>query len=212
MMLAGGLVTAPDVSGAKLAAILAAHCGPLADGEAALRPIKAFGPPALDAMGPIPYCAQNGLLDAGFPKGALNYWKSQFLTDLSDAVIDILVERFLVCPSPMSNIVIEHFHGAASRVPVTATACTMRVTGFNLALVSQWADRADNERNIDWCRETFAALQPYFAPMRYVNYLDHDEAGDPAAAAYGPNYARLRDVKKKYDPHNFFHINVNIRP
>jgi len=212
MMLAGGLVTAPDGSGAKLAAILAAHCGTLADGEAAVRPIKAFGRPALDAMGPIPYCAQNGLLDAAFPKGALSYWKSQFLTDLSDDVIQVLANRFASCPSPMSNIVIEHFHGAASRVPVSATACTMRVTGFNVALISQWADAAHTNENIEWCRTTYAALQPFLAPMRYVNYLDYDEPGDPAAAVYGPNYARLREIKAKYDPDNFFHINVNILP
>ena len=87
LMLAAGLVYAPDGSGAKLVAILAAHCGSLADGEAALRPFKAFGPPVMDAMGPIPYCTQNGLLDASLPKGALNYWKSQFLTGLTDEAI-----------------------------------------------------------------------------------------------------------------------------
>jgi len=212
LMLAGGLVTAPDGSGAKLAAILAAHCGPLSDGEARVRPFKTFGPPVMDAMGPIPYCAQNGLLDAGFPKGALNYWKSQFLTDLSDGAIDALVDAFEQCPSPMSNIVIEHFHGAPSRVPVSATACTMRVTGFNVALISQWADAADSARNIEWCRTAFASLQPFLAPMRYVNYLDNDEPRDPAAVVYGSNYPRLREIKKTYDPDNFFHINVNIRP
>ena len=57
------------------------------EGEAAFEPIKAFGPPVMDAMGPIPYSALNGMLDAAFPKGALNYWKAQFLTDLSDDAI-----------------------------------------------------------------------------------------------------------------------------
>jgi FAD/FMN-containing dehydrogenase len=212
MMMVAGLVTAPDGSGAKLSAMLAAHCGPLAQGEAALKPIKAFGPPVMDAMGPLTYCQQNGLLDPSLPKGALNYWKSHFLSELSDAAIDAMIDAFAKCPSPMSQVVIEHFHGAASRVPVADTACAMRITGFNVVLISQWTDAKDNERCIAWCRDTYKALGPYLGKTRYVNYLDADEDGDPAAVAYGANYARLRELKTKYDPDNVFHINVNIRP
>jgi FAD/FMN-containing dehydrogenase len=212
MMMAAGLVTAPDGSGNKLAAMLAAHCGSLKDGEKAGAPIKAFGPPAMDAMGPISYCQQNGLLDASLPKGALNYWKAQFVKELSDECIGVLVDRFATVPSPMSQIVIEHFHGAASRVPVGATACAMRITGFNVVIISQWMDPRENEKSIAWCRETYKALEPFLGTMRYVNYLGEDEAGDPAAVAYGPNYARLRELKAKYDPENVFHVNVNIRP
>ena len=212
LMLVGGFVSAPDGSGAKLAAMVAAHCGSLPDGEAALRPFKAFGPPVMDAMGPIPYCAQNALFDAALPRGALNYWKSQFLTDLSDEAIRVLADRFESSGSPMSQILIEHFHGAASRVPVSATACAMRVTGYNVAIISQWTDPRQNDPCIDWCRGTFEALKPFLAETRYLNYLDRDEAGDPAAAAYGANYSRLRELKARYDPENFFHANVNIRP
>jgi FAD/FMN-containing dehydrogenase len=88
----------------------------------------------------------------------------------------------------------------------------MRMSGFNVGIVSQWTDPRRNDSCIDWCRGTFGALKPYFAAARYVNYLDHDEAGDPISAAYGPNYGRLRQLKTKYDPENFFHANVNIRP
>ena len=112
----------------------------------------------------------------------------------------------------MSQMVIEHFHGAASRVPIPATACAMRVNGFNVAIISQWMDPSQNDSNIAWCRGTFDGLKPYLAATRYVNYLDRDEVGDPASAAYGPNYSRLRELKTKYDPENFFHANVNIRP
>jgi FAD/FMN-containing dehydrogenase len=212
MMLVAGLMTAPDGSGAKLIGIVAGHCGSLPDGEAALRPLKAFGPPVMDAMGPMPYCALNTLFDAGLPRGALNYWKSQFLTDLTDDCIAALLELAATAPSPMSQIVIEHFHGAASRVPVTDTACAMRITGFNVLIVSQWMDPRETETNVKWCRDCYAALSPYLGTFRYVNYLDHDEGDDPAAVAYGPNYGRLRDLKAKYDPENFFHTNVNIRP
>ncbi len=212
MMLVAGLQSAPDGSGAKIVGIVAGHCGSLTQGETAVKPIKAFGAPILDALGPILYSALNGMLDAAFPKGALNYWKSQFLTDLSDDAIRTLVERFEAAPSPMSFIVLEHVHGAASRVSVEATACAMRVTGFNVVIISQWTSPSDTERGIAWARDTYAALTPYLAPTRYVNYLAHDDPGDQAAVAYGPNSARLRELKTKYDPDNVFHHNVNIPP
>jgi len=112
----------------------------------------------------------------------------------------------------MSQIVVEHFHGKASRVPVTDTAYAARVDGFNVVIISEWSDPRENERHIAWCRDTHAALTPYLAPTRYLNYLGSDEGDDLAAVAYGPNYARLRELKTKYDPDNFFHTNVNIRP
>src|SRR5439155_1694731 len=94
VMFVAGLQTAPDGSGAKLVGIVGGHCGSLADGEAAIRPIKVFGSPIMDMMGPIPYSALNTILDPAFPKGALNYWKSQFLTDLSDEAIRTLLDCF----------------------------------------------------------------------------------------------------------------------
>jgi FAD/FMN-containing dehydrogenase len=212
MMLVAGLLHAPDGSGNKLVGLVATHCGPLADGEAALKPIKAFGPPVMDAMGPISYCQQNALLDASLPKGALNYWKASFVGELSDDCIGAIVDAYGTCPSPMSQIVIEHFHGAASRVPVADTACALRITGFNVVIISQWMDPRDNDRCTAWCRDLYSALGPYLATTRYVNYLDTDEAGDPTAVAYGANYNRLRDLKAKFDPDNVFHVNVNIRP
>jgi FAD/FMN-containing dehydrogenase len=209
MMLVAGLITGPD--GSKLTGIVASHCGDAAAGEAAVRPIKAFGTPALDAMGPIPYTALNGLLDASFPKGALNYWKSQFLKDLSDECIDVLIDAAAAAPSPLCSLVIEHFHGAATRVPVSATACTLRTTGFNAVVISQWTDPKDTDRCVKWGRDTYKALEPYLGTTKYINYMD-TEVADPAAAAYGPNLARLRDLKRTYDPENVFHLNVNVQP
>jgi len=210
-MLVAALQTAPDGSNAKIAAIVGAHCGSIEQGEAAFRPLKAFGPPVKDMIGPMPYAALNGMLDGAFPKGALNYWKAQFLTDLSDAAIRALIAGFEQCPSPMSHVIIEHFHGAAARVPLTATACTTRVTGFNVVIVSQWTDAGESERSIRWARETFASLTPFLAATRYLNYLE-DDAPNAAAVAYGPNLQRLRAIKTQYDPGNFFKHNVNILP
>jgi FAD binding domain-containing protein/berberine-like enzyme len=212
MMMVAGLQNAPDGSGAKIVGVVAAHCGSLPEGEAAVAGIKQFGTPVLDALGPIPYCTLNSLMDEAFPRGALNYWKAQFLTDLSDAAIQTIVECYEACPSPLSMIAIEHFHGAACRVPVDQTACTLRTTGFNVVIISQWTDPQDTDRCTAWGRSTYTALQPYLAKTRYVNYLGTDEGPDPAAQVYGPNYGRLRELKAKYDPENFFKENVNIPP
>jgi FAD/FMN-containing dehydrogenase len=210
LALFAGMLTAPD--GAKLTGILAGHFGAMADGEAAVKPIKSFGPPVMDAMGPIPYCALNSMLDASFPKGALNYWKAHFLTDLTDDSIQALVECFKACPSPMSQIVIEHFHGASTRVGIGDTACALRTPGFNVVLISQWSDPQATDACITWCQDTYRTLQPFLGKTRYVNYLDRDEPADVAATAYGPNYPRLQELKSKYDPANVFRANVNIRP
>jgi hypothetical protein len=211
-MMAAGLLTAPD-GVTKIVGMLLAHCGAMAEGEAIAKPIKSFGPPVMDQMGPIPYCMQNSLLDAAFPKGALNYWKAQFLRELTDDAIKTLVECAGKAPSPMCQIVLEHFHGQASRVGVSETACAMRLSGFNVVIASQWMSPADTARGTQWCRDTFKALQPYFGTVRYVNYLADDETDNPAiAAVYGPNYARLRELKAKFDPENVFRTNVNIAP
>ena len=212
MTVFGGLLHAPDGSGAKLAAMVAGHCGSPAAGETAMRPLKQFGSPAMDAIGPMPYSQLNGMLDGGFPKGALNYWKSSFLTRLSDEAIDTMIDCFARCPTPMGALLLEHFHGAATRVGVTDTAFPHRADGFNLLVLAQWMEPSDTERCIEWARKTYAAMAPFMAAGRYVNYLGDDEPGDPIAAAYGPNHRRLREIKAKYDPSNFFHVNQNVRP
>jgi len=211
-MVVAGLIHTPDGSGTKLAAMVTCHCGSLAAGETAVRPLKQFGSPVMDAIGPVPYCQLNGMLDAAYPKGALNYWKSSFLAQMSDDAIDTMIECFARCPTPMGQLLLEHFHGAVTRVGVSDTAFPHRAAGYNLVVLSEWMASADTDRCIAWARETYAAMEPFVASARYVNYLGDDETGDATAAAYGPNYRRLQELKKKYDPSNFFHMNQNIRP
>src|SRR5215510_9717748 len=207
-----GLIHAPDGSGTKLAAMVTCHCGPAADGEKAMRPLKQLGSAALDAVGPMHYCQLNGILDAGYPKGALNYWKSSFLTQLSDTAIDTMIEWFARCPSTMGQLLLEHLHGAAARVAIGDTAFPHRAEGYNFLVLSQWQERTLTDRCIAWAREAYAAMAPCFGTGRYVNYLGDDEVRDPVPAAYGPNYLRLQELKTKYDPDNLFRLNQNIRP
>jgi FAD/FMN-containing dehydrogenase len=209
-----GVLHAPDGSGTKLAAIIVCHCGDLDGGRAATDPVKRFGSPAIDAIGPMPYSAVNTMVDGGFPRGALNYWKSNFLAALTDQAIDGIIGQFESCPSPMSALFLEHFHGAATRVAPTATAFPHRSVGYNFLIVSEWMDPAATDVNVRWARDTYTAMSPHFASARYANYLNADEVGqtDAVAAAFGPNATRLREVKRKYDPDNVFHLNQNIRP
>jgi FAD/FMN-containing dehydrogenase len=118
LTMVGALVHAPDGSGLKLAGIAACHIGSPEQAQDDLAPVLGFGSPLDVAIGPIPYTLQNTLLDAAYPKGALNYWKSTFVRELSDDAIGVLVDRFASCPSPMTGVVFEHFHGELTRVPV----------------------------------------------------------------------------------------------
>ena len=211
-MIFGGLVHAPDGSGTKLAVLVSCHCGSPAAGEKAIQALRQFGPSVMDALGPMSYCQINGMLDAAYPKGALNYWKSSFLERLSDDAIDTMIGCFAECPTPMGQLLMEHFHGAVTRVGVSDTAFPHRSTGYNLLVLSEWLNHAENERCIAWARTTYAKMQPFFAAARYVNYLDDDDVGEPVAVAYGSNYRRLQQVKSQYDARNFFRANQNIRP
>lgn len=208
----GTLTHAPDGSGMKLAALATCHCGSLGAGEKAMRPLKQFGSPALDAIGPMPYCQLNGMLDGAYPRGAFNYWKSSFLAGLSDDAIDTMIGCFARCPTPMGQLLLEHVHGAAARIGVGDTAFPHRADGYNFLVLSQWTDATNTDACVAWARETYAEMQPFVASGRYVNYLGDDEAGDPVPTAYGANYRRLQELKTKYDSRNFFRMNQNIRP
>ena len=205
------LLHAPDGSGTKVAALVPCHCGEQGAAEADVKALRAFGTPLADLVTPMPYPVVNTMLDGAFPKGALNYWKSGFLSDLADDAINVMVEAFERVPSAMSGIFLDHIHGAATRVAPDATAFPHRDTAFSVLLIGQWSDPADTEATIAWVRDTFESLQPHLSDRRYTNFLSADDAGD-VRQGYGDNYQRLVDVKRTYDPDNLFHLNHNIDP
>ncbi len=207
-----GLVHAPDGSGTKLSALVVFHTGEAVQAERELAQFTGWGSPLMVEVGPMPYPVMNTLLDAAYPAGSLNYWLSSFTRGLPDALIDTAVERFATVPSPMTAMLLEHFHGAVTRIGPTDTAVPHRNEGWNLLLPSVWLDPADTDANIAWTRETFAALRPHFGSGRWLNYLGDDQADDAIRAAYGPNYERLVEAKRRYDPDNVFHLNHNIVP
>jgi len=207
-----GLVHAPDGSGAKLAAMVVFHVGDPDQAERDLEPFRTWGAPAAVEVGPMPYPVMNTILDEAYPIGSLNYWLSTFTSSLSDELIDVLMGRYATVPSPMTSILFEHFHGAVTRVGTTDTAVPHRQEGWNMLIPSVWTDAADTDANVAWTRETFAALRPHMGAGRWLNYLGDDQAEDAIRGAYGPNYDRLREIKRQYDPDNVFHLNHNIVP
>jgi FAD/FMN-containing dehydrogenase len=213
LALAVALLHAQDGSGTRLGALIACHVGERRAAERDLRSIGEFGSPVRSHLGPIRYRVVNSMLDRVYPWGSLNYWKSAFLAQLSEGAVEVITDQFSRCPSTMSSILIERFHGAVTRVPVEATAFPHRAPGYNLLITSVWTDPSGTAANVDWTRSTFDAMRPFLAPGRYANYLADDDAGEAVArAAYGPNYERLGRVKAAYDPENALHLNVNILP
>ena len=206
------LAHAPDGSGMKVAALAMCHAGTPEAAEEEIAPIRAFGSPIMEHLGPMPYSAVNAMLDPNYPRGALGYWKSSFMNGLSDEFIDEAAARFATTPSPMNAVLVEQYHGAATRIGVTETAVPHREPGYNLLLPTTWLDPADTDANIAWTRETYDAFRPSFREGRWLNYLGDDEQVDAVRAAYGSNYDRLVEVKRQYDPENVFRLNHNIDP
>jgi len=204
-----GILTLPD--GNKVVALVPFHAGSLDEGERLVAPLRRFGNPMADTVGPLPYVAIQQIFDAAFPPGRLNYWKSSLTRHLADEVIEATVEYAHTVPSPFTAILFAELHGAYSRVGKTETAYFHRDLQYDAIILSGWTNPADTPRNIDWSRELFAAWEPYLARAAYVNDLG-DEGEERARSAYGDNYARLTELKAKYDPTNFFRMNQNITP
>jgi len=210
LVIQGGSFNLPD--GTPVFGIAACWCGDPSEGEKVLKPLRAFGPPIADAITTMSYLQLQGMFEAFFPPGRLTYVKSNFLRGLTDDAMQALSEFCGKSPSPFSFApFLEHWHGAATRVPVTDTAFPHRQHSYNLMLWSNWESPSETEKNVRWTRECWNALRPYLVEGSYGNYVS-DEGDASARAAYGQNYDRLVALKKKYDPSNFFHMNHNVRP
>ncbi len=214
------LMTAPpapfvpeQAQGTPVVAIGGVYTGPLGAAEEALRPLREFGPPAVDIFQPMPYSAAQTMADPLWPTGHLNYWKSSFITELSDEAIEMILEHFGRVPSPLTSVIIEHNgDGALERVGEEETAFGHRAWTHNLLIPSLWDDPAESERNVDWTRSLFEAMGPFRPHAVYLNYLD-DEGEARVREAYGAaKYERLVGLKNKYDPTNVFRLNQNIPP
>jgi hypothetical protein len=191
----------------------ACYAGPIEDGERRLSPLRTCRAPLLDLVGPAPYVGFQSALDSTVVHGWNYYWKSTHLPDLSDDLIDVIVEHAFQCSSPRSYVAMFHLKGAVSRLAEGATAFGNRQASHSMTLDAVWRPgESFGERDTAWTRRFFAALGRFREGV-YVNFLGGDEDPDRVREAYGDSvYHRLVDVKTKYDPDNVFHHNQNIRP
>jgi hypothetical protein len=196
--------------GELVVTIVVCYAGPFESAHGLPEPLRALNPePA--AITPMPYRTLQAAADEGYPPGQQHYWKSGYLTEIDDDLVDVLIESMTRMPSSASGVGLQQLHGAAARVETSATAFPHRGDRYDCLILSQWPDPADTERNVGWTGELFDALRPFLTNGVYVNNLG-DEGEDRVRQAYGPNYDRLAALKTKYDPSNLFRHNQNIRP
>jgi FAD/FMN-containing dehydrogenase len=202
----------PEVQGTPIFAVAAFHLDLEGSAEDDLRPLREFGPPAVDVIGPMPYTAIQGMFDGGTPRGSHNYWRSGYVDELTDEAIDAIIAHTGDIPAPMGQVHIHQMGGAMARVPAGATAFGNRDAPFLMNYIGLWLDPAEDETNTAWVKAASDAMEPYTTGARYVNFLaDEGEAG--VRSAYeAETYTRLQNLKVRYDPTNFFRLNQNIKP
>jgi FAD/FMN-containing dehydrogenase len=187
------------------------YTGSLEKAEEIFKPIRRFGPPAIDMVGPLPYPALQTMFDALFLPGNQWYWKADFVRDLTDEAIALNIRYGSQVPNFRSGTHLYPINGAAHRVGQADTAFSYRDATYAQVMVGVTPDPAENEHLISWAREYWTALHPHSAGGAYVNMM-MEEGQDRVKAAYRGNYDRLARIKREYDPHNLFHVNQNIKP
>jgi len=200
-----------DRHGDTLALMVLCWAGPIEKGEEMIRPWRSLAPVVAEMVGPMPYPVLNSAFDALVGPGLQHYWKASFLRELDDASIAAYVEHGSRVPTVNSAVHIYAIDGAPNRVDKGATAFAYRDAHFAPVIAGMWPDPADNEKNIQWVRDFYAATAPHAEAGGYINFMSSDDQSR-IEANYGGNYRRLVQIKRKYDPDNVFHMNQNIRP
>ena len=200
-----------DVHGSHLVAISVCYCGKIEEGQKVLEPLRRFGSPIADVIQPMPYLVLQSMLDEAAPSGIQNYWKSSYISNLSDEVIKIILRYGEKITSPLSAIHIHALGGALQRIPDDETAFSHRDAPFVLNIVSSWPDPSENNKHIQWTRNLFNDMQAYARGV-YVNFMGEEDAGRVKEAYDPAKYSKLVGLKNKYDPANMFHLNQNIVP
>ena len=213
-----GLITVPPVAPfpeayhlKKMCVVVGCYTGPLEEGGKAFEPLRKFSPPAIDFAGPIPFPALQSMFDGLYPAGLQWYWRADFFNHYDDKAIGLHVKYGSQLPTMFSTMHIYPINGAAGRVGQHDTAWGYRDANFAQVIVGVDPDPQNNDRMSTWAKDYWLALHPYSMGGGYVNMI-MDEGEDRVKAAYGDNYARLAQIKAKFDPNNFFHVNQNIKP
>jgi hypothetical protein len=202
------LMTAPD--GQPAIALALCYAGDLAEGERAIASHRRVGPPVADLVRPMDLYELNTMFNAAAPRGRKYYGKSSTLPALTDQAIAALVAAGESFTSPFTALIVQHMHGAATRVDACATAFGTRDEAYYVSAIAGW-EVDDATPHVDWARSLYQALTPHAREGVYINFLG-DEGPTRIRASYGSGYDRLVALKNRYDPTNVFHRNSNIRP
>jgi len=195
--------------------IAAVYAGDADEGEEIMQPLREQGELVTDFSGQMDYCEVQTLFDELMPKGEFRcYWKSHYLSGLSDEIIDTILGKFSTVPSSNTLSSIWNFGGATADVPANTTAFGDRSMPYMFSIDSVWPNSADDEKNINWTRDLWNHMKVYSDKGRmYLNFPGQGEEGEKLLEdTFGENYTRLRSIKKKYDPKNLFRFNQNIKP
>jgi FAD/FMN-containing dehydrogenase len=200
-----------DRHGDMFVAMVACWAGSPEEGERQFKTFHEVAEVKAELVGPVPYPAINSAFDALFPKGIRQYWKGNYVKELTDEAIAVHVEHGPKAPTVSSTMHLYPINGACHRVAADATAFGHRDANWSMVVVSASPNPQDDETDIKWVRDYSEAIAPYSEEGGYINFMDADD-NKRVRANYGANYARLVDVKRKYDPDNLFKVNQNIAP
>jgi FAD/FMN-containing dehydrogenase len=200
-----------ELHGKPVVTVICCYAGPVEEGEEVVRPMREFGSPLLDLCVPKPFLTHQSMFDPSFPPGWWYYFRSCDLAELTDEVIDIVADRARQMTSPLTAFPIFQVGGAIGRVGEDETAFNGRRAGHTVNINATTATREGFEEEREWSRSFWSALEPYHAGV-YVNFL-MEEGEERIRQAYGAEkYDRLKALKRRYDPDNFFRLNQNIPP
>ena len=201
----------PDLQGQPAVALAAAYFGPIDEGERVLAPLREYLDPAVDLLGPIPYCQMQAITDPGNLPGRRNYWHSELMPELPDEAIDVLIERGAVMTSPASVVIMSPMGGALADVAEDATPIGGRSAKWLYHCYGIWADTNDDP-HISWVRSTAAALRPWTMSGIALNFVSDVDDARVRSTFGADKHRRLVALKDHYDPENLFRLNQNISP
>lgn len=201
----------PDAHGKEMIALAIFYAGEAKQAEKLVEPVRGFGKVLGEHLGMQPYCQWQQAFDPLLTPGARNYWKSHNFIEVSDGAIDEMVKYAGNLPSPQCEVFVGFLAGAFNSVAPNATAYAHRDANYVMNVHGRWEDAAQDKSCIASSREFFDRIAPYASAGAYVNFMTPDET-DRVASAYGTNYKRVKELKRRYDPDNVFHLNQNIKP
>jgi len=202
-----------ELYGKPVLGIVLYYAGEIKKGERVMQPLREYGEPIADLIGPKPYVDFQSMFDKGQPDGNNYYWKSEYTTSLSDEALDTAVKYAAELSSPLSRIILFLLGGAIQDRDEMEMAVSHRDAEHVIAINTGWSDPREDEQQVQWTRNFWREMQEYSSGGVYVNFLSADDGQERVRAAYGEEkYERLVELKNKYDPDNFFRRNQNITP